>query len=148
MLAYLDTLSGFAVIMLVASLVITILTQIVSTLLSHRGANLLWGLRTLFEQVDPASLSNLKAQANAVAEAVLTHPMASDSVFSKFQGAWAKRFRLATAIRSDELVNILNFLADHPPAGWNAAVIGEIRTLLMTPNLTMARQLDLVRRLT
>lgn len=43
MLAYLDTLIGFAVVMLGASLLITILTQIVSALFSHRGANLLVG---------------------------------------------------------------------------------------------------------
>jgi hypothetical protein len=54
MLSYLDTAIGFAVVMLGISLLITILTQMVSALVNHRGGNLLWGVKTLFANIDPA----------------------------------------------------------------------------------------------
>jgi len=50
----LDTLIAFAVVMLGVSLIITILTQIISTFLGLRGSNLLWGIQTLFERLAPA----------------------------------------------------------------------------------------------
>jgi hypothetical protein len=43
MLSYLDTAIGFAVVMLGVSLLITILTQMVSALVNHRGGNLIMG---------------------------------------------------------------------------------------------------------
>jgi len=109
MLAHLDTLIAFAVVMLGVSLIITTLTQAVSTVLGLRGTNLLWGVQTLLEDIDPA----LESQA----EQILLHPMISDSIsnswfMSLFQkwpllGRLVKRWRLASAIRSDELVRML-----------------------------------------
>ena len=122
MLGYLDTLIGFAVVMLVLSLLITILTQIVSGLINHRGSNLKWGLETLFANIDPKQLPNLTAGADKVAQAVLTHCLVSDSWFSgnkvaqqlgKFPplGRLFRRFQLATAIRPAELTAILKHLS-------------------------------------
>src|SRR3954449_8461465 len=82
MLAYLDTLIGFIIVMLVISLLITILTQIVSALVNHRGSNLLWGLKTLFANINPKQFPKLTANAEAVAHSVLTHCLISDSWFS------------------------------------------------------------------
>jgi hypothetical protein len=59
MLSYLDAAIGFAVVMLGISLLITILTQMVSALVNHRGGNLLWGVKTRFANIDPARYPNL-----------------------------------------------------------------------------------------
>src|SRR5215471_3982531 len=98
MLAYLDTLIGFAVIMLGSSLLITIATQIISTLLSHRGANLRWGLTTLFQHLPHSP--NINSSAPDLANDVLTHPLISDSIFSvhcpfPIPEWFLERFRLA-----------------------------------------------------
>ena len=128
MLAYLDTLIGFSVIMLVISLLITILTQMMSSLMSHRGANLLWGLKTLFAQFDPKKYEHICANAESLARQVLTHPLVSDSWFSENRVAkwFAKvpvlaalfaRFELASAIRVNELTDVLSHLASNALAG-------------------------------
>lgn len=149
MLLYLDTLIGFAVVMLVISLLITILTQFVSALFSHRGSNLRWGLKTLFENIDPVLYPQLTANADTVANVVLRHCLVSDSVLSD-NGLphWLvqhvpqlqrllERYQLATAIRPDELVDILRqtaaiapgALAALPPAA-QAQLKTEIHLLL------------------
>jgi len=61
MLGYLDTLIGFTVVMLVVSLLITILTQVVSALINHRGSNLKWGLETLFANIDSKQFPDRKS---------------------------------------------------------------------------------------
>src|SRR5438477_7189821 len=118
MLAYLDTIIGFAVVMLAISLLITILIQMISALLSHRGSNLRWGLETLFAKMAPTVYPDLARNARSVAEHVLTHPLVSDSLFSKSPlckwpliGPLVERFQLASAIRPEELVGILEHLA-------------------------------------
>jgi len=132
MLSYLDTAIGFAVVMLGVSLLITILTQMVSALVNHRGGNLLWGITTLFP--------NLTAQSDSIARLVLTHRLVSDSWFSnnrvamgiasKFPvlGKLFARFQIASAIRPVELTDILRHLSANTLAG--QPVAAEIRTLL------------------
>jgi hypothetical protein len=137
MLAYLDTVIGFAVVMLGVSLVITILTQVVSAALNHRGKNLAWGLQTLFENVDP-SLGTLKKQASAVADRVLTHCLISDSWFNK-HFAWLRR---ATAIRPAELAAILEQIAKQEPPG--SSLAADIDKLLAATNPAAARQVKLI----
>lgn len=129
MLSYLDTVIGFAVVMLGISLLITILTQMVSSLFNHRGGNLLWGLRTLFANINPTRFPHLTAEADSVAKSVLTHCLISDSWFSNNRVASAvagkvpllhrlfARFRLASAIRPEELTDILRHLAENALAG-------------------------------
>ena len=140
MLSYLDTVIGFAVVMLGVSLLITILTQIVSALLNHRGGNLLWGVKTLFANIDPATYPKLTEQAESIARRVLTHCLVSDSWFSNNRvagwfgtklpllGKLFGRFQLASAIRANELSSVLNHLADHALKG--QAVADEIKALL------------------
>lgn len=153
MLAYLDTLIGFAVVMLGASLLITILTQMASALFSHRGANLRWGLETMFQNMPNCPL--LKANARQVAEDVLTHHLISDSIFSGAQ--WlTNRMKLATAVSPDELAAILQdlaaragYLAIVPPGPPQPGVpaptlAAEIIALLAVPNPSADRQIQLL----
>jgi hypothetical protein len=108
-LAHLDMLIAYTVVMLGVSLIITVLTQMVSACLGLRGTNLLWGTKTLLKSIDP--------QLESQAEAILSHPIISDSLLSKFGaelkevpllGRLVRRWTLATAIRPTELVSMLN----------------------------------------
>lgn len=140
MLSYLDTAIGFAVVMLGVSLLITILTQMVSALVNHRGGNLLWGVKTLFANIDPARYPSLTAESDRIARLVLTHSLVSDSWFSDNRvamGIAAKvpvlgklfaRFQIASAIRPNELTDILRHLSENTFAG--QPVAAEIRSLL------------------
>jgi hypothetical protein len=161
MLVYLDTLIGFSVVMLLISLLITILTQMVSALVNHRGSNLRWGLTTLFEHIDPAQYPRLTASANRLAHEVLKHSLISDSWFSNLKAVrWLLdipvlkqilgRVQLASAIRPAELTNILRQLAASPAqpgvlngltaANW-AALRAEITALLDAPNPAADREM-------
>ena len=167
MLAYLDTAIGFVVVMLVISLLITILTQMVSSLINHRGSNLLWGLKTIFANINPHAYPQLSAQAETVAREVLTHCLLSDSWFSgNLVAQWFaariplldklfKRFQLASAIRPSELAHILAHIASALPAMPNPVPVGfvpspqqqlalDIQNLLMADNPTAARDIRLV----
>lgn len=130
--------------MLLISLLITILTQMISALINHRGSNLRWGLKTLFANVDAKRLPRLTENAEKVAEAVLTHCLVSDSWFSENRVAnqlakipliaqLFRRFRLATAIRPGELTAILEHLATNTFADQDKELAAEIRTLLGMP---------------
>lgn len=115
----LDTVIAFAVVMLGASLLITILTQMAATFFGYRGTNLKWGLKTLLEATD----SRLKGQAETLAEQILTHPLISDSWFSRHPN-WilVRRWKLATAIRFDEFLGMTQQIA----AGGTAPVLGQV----------------------
>jgi hypothetical protein len=107
-LQHLDTLIGFATVMLGISLLITVMTQLISAVLGLRGTNLRWGLKTLLENVDPT----LKDPAQKITEDILHHRLISDSTFSKF---WvSRRWRLANAIRRTELIDILKKMVSDP----------------------------------
>jgi hypothetical protein len=157
MLTYLDTLIGFSVVMLGVSLVITILNQAVAALFAHRGADLLWGLETLFKNIDPGGSAarqypTLFEFARQVAQAVLTHPLASDSIFSSPQPSQAKfligRWRLANAITPSELAAVLARLSKDPPAAVPVAkhpsLTIEINALLGLPNPMATREVKLL----
>jgi hypothetical protein len=107
-LPHLDTLIAYTVVMLGVSLIVTVLTQIVSASLGLRGTNLLWGIKALLKSIDP--------ELEAHAEALLTHPIISDSLMSRFRGRFqdkpligplVRRWTLATAIRAGEVVRML-----------------------------------------
>ncbi|MCW5982264.1 MAG: hypothetical protein KIT09_29530 [Bryobacteraceae bacterium] len=154
MLSYLDTAIGFVVVMLGISLLITMCTQIASALVNHRGGNLLWGVKTLFANIDPAAFPNLTAQADPIARAVLSHCLVSDSWYSNNKVAsWLsaksrllktvfERFHLTSAIRPNELVDVLRHLATNSLAG--TPVAAEIMTLLASNNPTAAREVNMV----
>lgn len=92
-LEHLDTALGFAVIMLLLSLLITVLVQAISAVLGLRGSNLRWGVARLLTQIDP----NLAQHAQEIAERALRHPAIAP--IGK---------RGATAIRADELIRVLD----------------------------------------
>ena len=113
MLDHLDTLISFVVIISGLSLVVTTLTQMASAALGLRGSNLRWGLRTLIEQIDP----ELRDHATTLAERVLHHPLVSDSTFSGFRTRLIARWKLASTIRKEELIEILHRLASAEGGG-------------------------------
>lgn len=79
MLATLDIVIAFvAVIMTVASLLITILVQMVSAALSLRGKNLSNALALTFQTIDP----NRGEHAHELAAQILRDPIFSDSLFA------------------------------------------------------------------
>jgi len=124
-------LIAYTVVMAGVSLIITVLTQMVSASLGLRGTNLLWGTKILLKTIDPELESH--------AEAILTHPMVSDSLFSGFCGQLknvtligrlVRRWALATAIRPAEVVSML------------AARAQEFRATGGDANLAAARRID------
>ena len=115
-LDHLDTIISFVAIITGVSLLVTTLTQAASALFSLRGANLRWGLEMLLKHADP----NLAEHAWTISEKVLQHALISDSAVSGVESAVANRWRLATGIRQDELVEVLHSLAQQaevPPDG-------------------------------
>lgn len=83
MFQHLDTLIGFIVLMLVASLFITASTQAVISLLGLRGANLRRSLVDLFETA--CSGEDARRWAKEIARRVLRHPTISGSIFSRLR---------------------------------------------------------------
>jgi hypothetical protein len=110
----LDILIGFALVMLLLSLVVTTVVQVVIALSGLRGKNLLWGVGRLVEQLVPQH----KAEAAAVASAILLHPAVAHT-----------DHRPATAIRFDELVGIVGALEAATPAGTQVFAGGALRNL-------------------
>ena len=153
----LDTLIAFAVVMLGVSLIITILTQIISTFLGLRGSNLLWGIQTLFERLAPG-LDAAGLQPEALAKEILQHELISDSSFSQAGDMWLigplvaflskvwptsrliPRWRYATAIRLEELVRALQHRVASLPAG-QAAIL---TNLLSATNPEADRKLTMI----
>jgi hypothetical protein len=76
-LSTLDIVIGFAVIMTVLSLFITILVQMVSTGLALRGKNLANALSLTFQTIDP----KIGEQAHSLAAQILRDPIFSDSIW-------------------------------------------------------------------
>lgn len=81
MLASLDIVIAFAVIMTVLSLLITILVQMVSAGLALRGKNLANALSLTFQTIDP----KLGEHAYMLAAKILRDPVFSDSLFAPKQ---------------------------------------------------------------
>lgn len=104
---HLDAVISFVVIISGVSLIVTSLTQLVSSTLGLRGTNLRWGIQTLLAELDP----DLAPHAIEISQKVLRHPLISDSTLSSFQTRLVGRWKLASAIREDELIDILHRLA-------------------------------------
>src|SRR5690349_18133464 len=112
MLGQLDTFIAFVVVILGVSLLNTVLNHILTAAIGLRGVNLRWGLETLFQQVD----GRLTRDARRIAEEILQHPLICDSTMSKSAswpviGKFMGRWRMASAIKLGELVEILRKLA-------------------------------------
>ncbi len=119
MLKQLDTLIGFAVVMLVVSLLITIVTQMVSSLLALRGKNLADALQVMMNKIAPGIGA---AQALGLAHEILTQPVISDSMMSMSEKIWdkvpglarlRKGWKIGSAIRPDELYEVLKDIRDN-----------------------------------
>jgi hypothetical protein len=96
MLDNLDVILSFAAVMLGVSMLVTVLTQIVSTVLNLRGVHLKQGLEQLFQE---AGLDDEAKR--TLARAVLKHPLLADGVFMN---------RLAPAVRKVELLGVIGLL--------------------------------------
>lgn len=116
-LQHLDTVIALAVVMLGVSLLITVLTQFISSVLGSRGTNLRWAVTALIRTVHP----QFEKQATDIANKVLMHQIISDSSLPAFFGKipMLRRWRLASAIRVEELIGIMEKLSDTtaPAAG-------------------------------
>jgi hypothetical protein len=136
MLESIDTFLAFGVVMLAVSLVITMMTQMVSALFAARGANLRDGIAVLLRELDP----RLGENARAVSERVLSHPLISDSIFSRFTsvpvaGPILRRWKLATAIGAPEFKRILSLCypaASGAAAGAGGATVGTVVNAVVT----------------
>jgi hypothetical protein len=72
MLKTVDILIGLTVVMLLASLIVTVLTQFVTSAWNSRGRHLLHGVADLLQQVAPSMDRDV---ATKIAAAVLSHPL-------------------------------------------------------------------------
>ncbi len=101
MLATLDVLIGFTVVMLVISFSVTMLTQAFNSLFNLRGKALLQGVGSLITLLDKATL---EGSANTIARKLLTNPLvARRTVFGGSD--------LAGTVHREELVKLILFEA-------------------------------------
>ncbi|UCE08295.1 MAG: hypothetical protein JSW07_09850 [bacterium] len=54
MLEHVDALIAFSGIILLASLLVTVITQMINTGINLRGRDLLWGLKRLIGEIEPS----------------------------------------------------------------------------------------------
>ncbi len=106
MLKSLDIVIGFAAVMLLVSVGVTLLTQAVTGALNWRSRNLLRGVITILNQIDPKATPFCVEQ---IAGAVLRHPLVA-----RAEG------KLGTVIQRDELTRILLELASGGEPGGKA----------------------------
>jgi hypothetical protein len=106
MLYYVDSLIAFVGVILLASLIVTVLTQMVIAVLNLRGKNLLWGLKQLISEIEPS----LKDNAEAIVKKVLNNPMISMEKNGK--GFWRKFQKFPAVIRREEFSRLLVKLAE------------------------------------
>ncbi|NQV35470.1 MAG: hypothetical protein HQ515_22445, partial [Phycisphaeraceae bacterium] len=102
MLQYMDTVLGFAIVMLLLSLLVTALVQMLVAMAGTRSQALQWGLERLLKQAG-LDVGDGDGNAKVIAEAVLKHPSITTNGYYS-----------ATAIRYEELLKILRSLKDHP----------------------------------
>ncbi len=104
MLKSLDILIAFSSVMLLVSVAVTLLTQAVTGALGWRGRNLLRGVITILNQIDPKATPFCTEQ---IAGAVLRHPLVAPA-----EG------KPGTVIQREELIRILLELgAGREPGG-------------------------------
>jgi len=94
--------------MLIVSMVVTVLTQFVTTAINSHGHNLKKGLQELISHLDSTLTAPIAGQ---IADAVLRHPLIAGPAISS-----SIRARLGTVIHRDELTKILLELAS--PGSW------------------------------
>ena len=142
MLDSLDTLIAFVLIMLVASLLITIAVQMFAAALNLRGRNLLNGLGSVFAVIDP----NLETERHKLADYLLRGRLLSDSFlpielrsskWPNFVQRWVKSLRSTSAVRPQELFDAIHRIAiAKEPA--DANLKANARTLLIALGVSEA----------
>jgi len=75
MLKSIDILLGLTVVMLIASMAVTVLTQFINGLANMRGKHLRRGLSDLLQLIDPGLRRSI---AEHIAHSILTHPLISN----------------------------------------------------------------------
>jgi hypothetical protein len=136
MLERLDTLIAFATVLLGVSLLVTILNQMIASLLGHRATYLKDGIVDLLTTLDPKLVPYLKTIVNDV----LTHKLASDSIFA--HQSWApQRWKLASTIRPEELPKLLTLVSQ------GKLYEQSITDILNQVNPTLAREAELMTKL-
>src|SRR6266436_5213014 len=124
MLNQLDILIGFAVVMAVVSLLITLVTQMVSAALGLRGKYLAEALEAMIHKIDPTISEDIKDLGKNLAKWILSHPVLSDSLLLAGPRPWDNwpvvgwiraRWKVASAIRADELFKVLQDVSGTTP---------------------------------
>src|SRR5581483_1285671 len=93
MLKTIDIFIGLSLVMLLVSMIVTVITQAVTSLLNSRGKHLLTGVADMLEQVHPGITRKI---AEEIADKALTHPLVS-----------SVNGRLANVIHREELTKLL-----------------------------------------
>jgi hypothetical protein len=97
MLKTIDIFIGLALVMLLVSMIVTVITQAVTTILNSRGKHLLTGVADMLEQLDPGMTRKI---ANEIADTALRHPLVCRA-----------NGRLGNVIHREELSKLLLELA-------------------------------------
>ena len=114
MLHSLDVILELTVVMLVASMAVTVLTQIYTSLRNTRGAHLRSGLVDILKHLDPDVTASI---AQEISGAILSHPLIHDS-----------SRRLGSVVHRDEFTQLLMEVASGHGA---QALREETRTILI-----------------
>jgi hypothetical protein len=113
----LDILLGLSVVMLMVSLIVTVLTETITSVLQMRGKHLLEGVIGLLRQVDREVPDHV---VNAVATAILTHPLIR-----------SKGCRFGTVIHREELTKlVLELAAEEGPQRLKPEILNELTSML------------------
>ncbi len=117
MLKTLDILLGLSVVMLMVSLIVTVLTETVTSLLQMRGKHLFEGVVGLLQQVDRDLPNHV---VNAIATAILTHPLIR-----------SKGCRFGAVIHREELTKlVLELAADEGPQRLTPEIMTGLKDML------------------
>jgi hypothetical protein len=114
MLKSIDVLIGISVVMLIVSMVVTVLTQFITSTFNVHGISLRRGLRDLILHLGPAVTNDM---ADEIADAVLRHPLVGGPPKILSLIGFGEKCRLGTVIHRDELTRTLMELAS-PNSSW------------------------------
>lgn len=145
MLQSVDVLIGLTVVLLALSMVVTVVTQALTTMVNSRGYHLRRGLTDLLQQLDP-SLG--PAVSKSIAAAVLTHPLVSGSQIPLL-GRLIGHRRLGNVVHRDELTALLMRFATGEAAPLDGSAAAGLKQTLNANGITdPAATLARVRELT
>ena len=117
MLKSIDILVGLSVVMLVASMAVTVMTGFVTHLRNTSGLNLQQGLADMLKLINPGLTGDVVQK---IAEAVLKHPLIRD-----------KEDRMGTVVHREELTTLLmEFAAGEGPKMLDQATQAELKKTL------------------